>query len=466
MRMNAQNSATRIAPPKGTQLLCENLVNTAFEDLSEVNVELFKDRLLDMTGCIFGGAVVPEDQFLYTFLKRQGGIPEAPLFGDNVRLPLTSAVMHNCIHARANDFGNMYVEIFGEGIASHFGETMIPMGLTLADTYGVSGKELITNNVAAEDCIARILYTMPVRWPTDMQLVSSAAAAVSARYYKLNPEQAKVAFSYAATNATDPGNSYFDYCQEFKFHNGEGARIGILAAEIAKSGSWNGLSDPFFGHWGLIRGKAEDGTGLSSLYEKAFDGLGKVFYTETRFKKGPGGIPTTAAGDCGALLRQKLLDAYGAIDPEEIKAVHVYCTNNLRRNYYENPFRLRSHTNALFSYQFAVCCTLLCGSRRVEQIQTEAIRSNKKLVELTENSTMERYESPSGAQLIKATVEMKNGRCFEAERDYTAAMRDYPTKEFLQEKFWDQFNAFGKLPRSVEELSDVREYTQLLVLQH
>lgn len=474
--MKAESIEAKLLPPNGTRLLCENLAGTVYEDLSEENIELFKDRLLDMVGCIFGGAIVEEDRFLYELLKEQGGAPQAPLFADSGRLPLTSAVIHNCVHARANDFGNMYMEIFGEGIASHFGETMIPMGLTLADAFGASGRDLIVNNVAAEDTVARILYTLPVRWPTDMQIVSSAAAAVAARYYRLNADQCRVAFSYAATNATDPGNSYFDYCQEFKLHNGESARMGILAAEIARHGSWNGLEDPFFGHWGLISGKVRPEGDLPDLYEKAFRDLGRRYYTEGRFKKGPGGIPTTAAGDCGLLLRQKLTEKYGVFDPEKISSVHVYRTSNMRHNYYENPFRLRSHVNALFSYQFAVCCALLYGGRRVELLQTSAIRADSRLVELAEQSTMEQYDSPDGRQWIRAVAETTDGDTLEAEVDYAAAMSEYPTREFLKAKFRDQFRAFGKLPDSVgeqiiklcgkiETLPDVREFTQLLTLR-
>ena len=55
-------------------------------------------------------------------------------------------------------------------------------------------------------------------------------------------------------------------------------------------------------------------------------------------------------------------------------------------------------------------------------------------------------------------------------------MYAYPGKEFIREKFLDQFRAFGKLPESVgrkiielagriERLDDMREYTQLLVLK-
>ena len=81
------------APPKGIDLLCENVVNTTYDQLSEDNVRIFKDRLLDMTGCIFGGAIVPEDQFLADLLRRWGGIEEAPLFARKGRLPMPSAVI-------------------------------------------------------------------------------------------------------------------------------------------------------------------------------------------------------------------------------------------------------------------------------------------------------------------------------------------------------------------------------------
>lgn len=50
------------APPEGTDRLCENLVNARFDQLSQDNIRIFKDRLLDITGCIFGGAVRSEER--------------------------------------------------------------------------------------------------------------------------------------------------------------------------------------------------------------------------------------------------------------------------------------------------------------------------------------------------------------------------------------------------------------------
>lgn len=472
--MKADEVRPELAPPNGIALLCENLARTDYSDLSDENVSLFRDRLLDMAGCIFGGAAVAEDRFFYELLKRQGGAEEAPLFTDAARLPLTSAVLGNCVLARANDFGSMFTEIFGEGIASHFGETMIPMGLTLADAFGVSGAAFLVNNVAAEDLTARILYTLPVRWPTDMQLVSTAAAAVAARYYGLDAAQCRTALSFAAANSTTPGNAYYDYSQEFKLHNGESARIGVLSAQIAKAGSWRGFADPYFGHWGLISSKLPEGE-LPPLYEKAFSDLGARYYTETRFKKGPGGIPTTAAGDCGRRLHWRLEEKYGAFDPDSIRAVHVSRTSNMRRNYYDEPFVLRDHTNALFSYRFAACCALLLGERRVDAVQTEAIRANRRLTKLAESATMDVFDSPDGQQWIRVSVETADGDTLTETANYAAAMQEYPTREGLRAKFWSQFRAFGRLSNSVgeeiirlsehiEALPDMREFTSLLTL--
>ncbi|NLN06679.1 MAG: MmgE/PrpD family protein [Firmicutes bacterium] len=463
-------------PPKGTEILCRNLVETTFDMLSEENIRNFKDRLLDMTGCIFGGAIVPEDQFFYQLLRRWGGLEQAPLFTTAGRLPVVSAVIHNCVLARANDFGNMAFSVFGEHIASHFGETLIPMGLTLADIYGTSGKDFITHNIAAEDTIARVLYAMPARWPLDMLLVSSAAAALAARYYKLSAGQAKVALSYAAVNAIEPGNSYFDYCQNYKLHNGECARLGIMAAEIA-AGGWRGLEDPFFGHWGLISRMLGDEDELPALYEKAFAKLGAVYFTEYCFKRFPGGLPTTAVAQCGAAIHERIIAEDGVLDPEKIRNVHVYRSNSMRKNsYYNNPFKLRNHTNALFSYRFSACCALVHGTISVRHVQTPAIQANPLLVELAENATMNTFDCEPGKMMVKVVVEMKDGRVFEEIRDYNQAMFEYPSKEFIERKFWDQFNAFGKLPKSVgekiielagriETLTDMREYTELLTLK-
>ena len=473
-RMVFPDSEKSLKPPAGTLRLCRNLLDTRIEDLEEEQIHVFKDRLLDMTGCIFGGAIVTEDRFFYDMLKQQGGAPEAPVFADsaNIRLPVVSAVMHNALHARANDFGNMAMVVFGDPIASHYGETILPMNLTLADVYGVSGQTFIANNIAAEDTVGRLLYTLPVRFPTDMKLGSTAAAALAIRYEReMDAETAMAALSYAAVNSTDPGNAYYDYSQEFKYHNAESARMGIMAVALAKGG-WRGMEDTFFGQDGLISRQVPDG-GLPERYEKAFDDLGKTYFTEVRFKRGPGGMPTIAPAMMGLRLREQIVTDRGRFDAKEIRKVRIFQPEGMGISYYANPFRLRDHTNALFSYAFACCCSLYHGDRRADLVQTASILSNPELIRLAEETVIDTWRCTSKMPVFKAQAEMTDGHIYEAEADFVAEMFVYPDREMLEKKFWDQFNAFGRLPRStgekiielayrIDTLSDMREYTSLL----
>jgi len=463
------NEPNKHGSPEGIDLLCANAASATYDQLSEENVHILKDKLLDITGCMFGGSIVKEDRFLTDYFKKLGGKREAPVFTCDFNLPLVNAVQLNSLFARANDFGAMFFYVNGEHIASHCSETLIPMGLTLAATRKVSGKEFIVNDIASEDLISRILFSLPVRWPTDMLLVSSAAAALASRYYGFNGAMMKKALSFAAANCTDPGNAYYDYSQEFKYHNAESARMGIMAVELAKGG-WNGSLDPFFGHWGLVS-KQVHGGGFPVNYEGCFNNLGKKFFMEQSFKRCPGGIPTTAAANCGKNIRAQIIASDGIFDAKKVKQVHVFRSDSVRYNYYSNPFKLRNHINALFSFQFAACCAMYHGNVNVANVQTDAILAHPNLYRLAEESTMDtfEYEKP----VLKVVVDMYDGRTFTSTQDYAASMHAYPTKDFLEAKFRSQCDASGIIPKAkvdklislasrIENLSDMREYTELL----
>ncbi len=457
-------------PPKGIDALCENAAGVTYEKLSEDNIRIVKDKLLDITGCILGGSIVREDAFLTDYFRNMGGKEEAAVFTKGFRIPLVNAVQLNSLYARANDFGAMFFRVRDEHIASHNSESIIPMGLTYATTRKVSGKEFIANDVAAEDLTSRILYSLPVRWPTDMLLVSSCTTALACRYNGFNGSQFKTALSYAQANSTNPGNSYYDYSQEFKYHNAESSRMGIMAVELTKGG-WRGYRDPYFGHWGLVTNQIKDGSDLPALYEGVFTDLGKEFYIEESFKRYPGGIPTTAAANAGKDVRDQIISCYGKLDPSKIRKVHVSRSSKVRYNYYSEPFVLRNHINALFCFQFSACCALLYGDVGVKNVQTDAINADRELVRLAEESTFDVFNADT--PLLKVVVEMEDGREFFSIKDYAGSMHEYPSHEFLVSKFTSQAEASGimtgakikkiiELAGRIETLEDMREYVELL----
>lgn len=88
---------------------------------------------------------------------------------------------------------------------------------------------------------------------------------------------------------------------------------------------------------------------------------------------------------------------------------------------------------------------------------------------------MDIYEPASGGKKMKVWIMMRDGRTLEAEEDFMAMVK-YPSKQVLADKFWDQFNTFGRLPKRngeklielssrIEELKDMREYTELLCIR-
>jgi 2-methylcitrate dehydratase PrpD len=311
-----------------------------------------------------------------------------------------------------------------------------------------------------------------VRWPADMELVSSGATVLASRYYRLDAAQTKAALSYAATNATDPANSYYDYSQEFKYHNGESARCAIMSCELAKGG-WKGLEDPFFGHWGLVV-KRTNGE-LPPLYDYATKDLGIIYFMEESFKRFPGGIPNTPATLAAVEVRRKIGSTLNVAD---IKSVEVFRSENTAFNYYSQPFSNQTQLNALFCFQFQVCCALYHGTVKIEHVQTDAIRNTPDLVALIAKSTMGTYGSEDDKPLargMRVRVTMNNGDMYEATQDAADAMHSYPTREFLVGKFMDQVNVFGKIPKAkarkiidlalnVENVRDMREYTELLMV--
>ena len=246
--------------------------------------------------------------------------------------------------------------------------------------------------------------------------------------------------------------------------------MGIMAAEMVKGG-WKGLEDPYFGRMGLISTKVKDGQ-YPELYEKMFEDLGEVYYTETAFKLSPGGIPMTAIVRIGKKLHEMVLSAYGRVAPEDIREVRVYGAKNIYHGYYSNPFVHRDQINALFAYRFAVVCALLNHGISVRHVQTDYIRAHEELVRLSEEATMEIYQPADGFPRMKAEVIMKDGHSFEAEESFFV-MDQYPDREELIAKFRDQFDAYGKLPEenadkmielasSIDKLADMREFTELM----
>jgi hypothetical protein len=111
----------------------------------------------------------------------------------------------------------------------------------------------------------------------------------------------------------------------------------------------------------------------------------------------------------------------------------------------------------------------------ISAVQTSAINSDPELLRLAEGASMDVYEPLTGGSKMKVTIDLKDGRTLEAEEDFMILKR-YPTKQELLDKFWNQFEAFGRLPRKngekiialasrIDEVEDMREFTEALYVK-
>ena len=84
----AQVPSTGPKEKTAIELMSENAVKVRFENLDDQTIKVGKDRLIDLTGCIIGGAMAAGNAGLVKVIRDWGGKQEAPLFIHGGRVPL------------------------------------------------------------------------------------------------------------------------------------------------------------------------------------------------------------------------------------------------------------------------------------------------------------------------------------------------------------------------------------------
>lgn len=457
------------------ELISENIVNAKFEDLSEWNIQCTKDRLIDICGCIIGGATAEGNAGLVKIIKEQGGKGEAPVFIHGGRVPLGDAAMINCIAARSNDFGAMFANLDGKRIPSHHSETTVPMALTYSDAFDASGRDFFVAELLGNDTSNRVLAAggmdFNLGWDGTMTLPMFGAVAIAGRFMGLSAQQIKDAFGISINMICGAIQSLYDYSITFKFGQGFSAKNGTFAAQLAKEG-WNGIEDALLG--GMAYYYLYRGTNDISNPEILTKELGKKFYMEESFKRYPCGIPNSPFVYAGLELHKQ----YG-IKADDIKEVELALSPKGIGLYYAEPFRIgpSPQVNGIFSFQYTAICALLRGRLKVQDFATEAIKDPEILDIIGKSKIVRDPEltgDPNTIGLIRLRVTTKDGKVYENVQNALVLTVKYPTKEEILSKFWDQVDAFNNVTKAkaqkildtidrLEDVENMKELTELLM---
>lgn len=469
--------------PTAAEVLSQAALAVRFEDLTEKNVRIAKDKLLDNIGNLAGGAAAFGNREVMDIVTGSGEREEAPVFLLGGRCSLGNAAMVNAMSSRSNDYEPMFMNLDGVRMPSKESATLINAVLTAGAVYGFSGRDYLTHEVVGEDLSVRIMaaggrWNFAVGWDSSFTMPIYGVCAQFARIRGLDALQLRDAWGIAMGMVGGTMSHIFDYATSAKLGAGYNIRNADFATRLAKKG-FPSLKNIFEGPRNLYhqyRGM-DEACEPKYLYED----VGKKFYMEESIKLYPVGSPATIIAFAGSSL-------YGVCDTKDIVDIELAVPEGYTEMYYWPPYEIGRDplTHAQFSYQYALCAPLLWGPFRITHYSEAHLRDPELLrlcaiTRMLHDPALPRGipgHSSTSNNGIRVTITTKDGQKYTIQKssaDFN--MHTYPTREQLLAKYWDQVNGGGLLKREnaeklialtdrLEELEDMREITDLLLLEN
>jgi 2-methylcitrate dehydratase PrpD len=460
--------------------LSENVLSTRFENLAPEIIENTKKRILDTIGCIIGGALARDNLALIDLIMDWGGKKEATILGYGVKAPAHIVAMANCILCRSFDWETLVVIVGHQRLPSHTSGTTVPTAISMGESKGISGRELITALVAGDDLAARIFAGTEHAWNRNENrlggtqerrggfepwgtVTSFGAAAIAGRILGLNPFQLKNALGIVINLISGAGSGLNDGATTFKLSQGDSARNGILAANLAKGG-WIGIDDPLTGKAGYY---ATFTSGCDHP-EVLTENLGKKYYVEVIHKPYPGGRPTHTPITAAVNLVSK-----HDINMDDIAEVTLRLSAPMKYGHYMRPYKVGYYPtgDALFSYKFSTASALF-RRNAVSKNYTEEFIRDPGLQSLISKVKFADSTRPEGVEL---ELKMKDGKIIS---EYAAVATGELPNPLSWDELVDKFMAQVEFTRNIsessakkliglakrlEEVEDIREIVDLAV---
>lgn len=448
------------------QELARNVLETRFESFDKETVEHAKNRIIDVIGCLIGGATAPGCKMIVDLVKEWGGKEESTILVHGGKAPAHNVAMVNSIMCRSFDFEPVEVCAGGVNIPGHVSGTTVPTAIAVAEQKATSGKELITALILGDDLTSRILaassFSFDSGWDTTGTVNMFGATAIAGRLSRLDEPQMLNAFGIVLNQMAGSFQNIFDGTHCFKLPMGLAARAGIFSVELASKG-FTGVKDPLLSKHGYF-----------SLYCRKYapevltKDLGRKFYAEGTFKPYPACRSTHAAIDCAL----KLAHTHN-IEPNNINEIIVDVTAVTSDMFVGQPFKLGDipQVNAAFSLQYNVANALMRKSVRLEHFNKEFI-TDSKILSLVQKVKLVANIPPEKPLAAGVEVVMKDGAKFSAYVDIPKGdmIHNPLTKEEIKEKFRANSTFSQKVSREkaekalgmIESLEKVNDLVEII----
>ena len=451
-----------------TDELVSNLLETRFEDFPQDVVELAKYAVIDAVGCVVGGANDTGCPMILDLIREWGGKEESTVLVHGVRAPSHNVALANAVMARSFDYGMVDMFVEGEVRPSHIGETLVPTAVAVAEQEAMSGKELLTALILAEDLVTRVMAASnpEITWDITGTGNTLGATALTGRLLGLDNREMIHAFGIALNQMCRTTQNLIERVHSFKLGQGLSAQRGIFSVRLADKG-FTSVKDPLIGNLGYFDLFSPD-----YQPEVLTRNLGRKFYSEITFKPYPSCRGTHGAIDCSL----EIIEKHG-IEAGDIDEVTVIIPEQSYPPVIREPFTkgVVPHVNAIFSLPYTVACALLRRGVSVEHFTDEAL-NDPKIAEMTKKVKIAIQQFPTEVFLATTVqVRMKDGRELSAHVNVPKGNEiDNPlTIEEKKDKFRGNIRhskeisadngekALNLLER-LEEIEDIREIIKLL----
>ena len=194
-----QDSGTRTRPSNLALELARKLNRTKIEDLPPLAIEHAKIIIASTLASAAFGSQLGSSRILRDLAKDQGGKPEATIWFDGAKLPVSSVARVNAVlsDSSASDDSDMRNTV-------HCGTTLASAGLAIAERTGASCRDLLCAMVVGYEASGRIDTALRRNGGTRggvhaSQLVAFSGAVETAKLLKLTDEQMAHAIGITAT---------------------------------------------------------------------------------------------------------------------------------------------------------------------------------------------------------------------------------------------------------------------------
>ncbi len=445
-------------------------------------VHAAKAYVLDWFGCAVGGLDAPSSQIILRTARELNGRSDATVVGSGDKMEPTLAAMVNGTISHALEMDDDHRTMCG-----HPGVVVIPAALAMSEKMGLNGKQFIESVIVGYEMIIRAGTCFLGRayfagWhPTSICGVFGAAAS-AAKALGLDEEQTGMAYSLAGSMSSGPLEHPLTDAYAKRFHPGNAARNGVLAALMARdgfTGPWNifdGVNGFFLIHSEKVAERNPSGEPvLKKVYDPSYlcDSLGKKYELLTNsFKIHSGG--RFAATSVDACL--EIVKTY-PVQPEEVEEVRVgACEFTNRTHFSEGCRRPRTIPAAQFSLPYSIAMILLYGDVNVKRY-TEENLNDPRVIDLM--SKVSNYVDPEAEAaypkhyIAMVSVRLKNGTERKARVEFPKGdPENKPTTEELHHKFRDLAGLTLSAERverllealvDIEKIENVRSLTALSV---